>query len=102
MKVKSLSHVRLLATPWTAAHQAPLSMGFSRQEYWSGLPLPSQRMATCICMAEPLWVSPEMTTTLLIGYTPIQSKKFKVWKEKKVNKKHQGDNMVRDEGRELL
>ena len=33
--------VRLLATPWTAAHQAPLSMGFSRQEYWSGLPLPS-------------------------------------------------------------
>ena len=37
---KSLSHVRLLATPWTAAHQAPLSMGFSRQEYWSGVPLP--------------------------------------------------------------
>ena len=36
VKVKSLSHVRLLATPWTAAHQAPLSMGFSRQEYWSG------------------------------------------------------------------
>ena len=40
-KVKSLSHVRLLVTPWTAAHQAPLSMGFARQEYWSGLPLPS-------------------------------------------------------------
>ena len=40
-KVKSLSHVRLLATPWTAAHQGPLSMGFSRQEYWSGVPLPS-------------------------------------------------------------
>ena len=39
--VKSLSRVRLLATPWTAAYQAPLSMGFSRQEYWSGLPLPS-------------------------------------------------------------
>ena len=39
--VKSLSCVRLLATPWTAAHQAPLSMGFSRQEYWSGVPLPS-------------------------------------------------------------
>ena len=35
------SHVRLLATPWTAAYQAPLSMGFSRQEYWSGVPLPS-------------------------------------------------------------
>ena len=41
VKVKSLSCVRLLATPWTTAHQAPLSMGFSRQEYWSGVPLPS-------------------------------------------------------------
>ena len=36
MKVKSLSHVRLFATPWTVAYQAPPSMGFSRQEYWSG------------------------------------------------------------------
>ena len=41
VKVKSLSRVRLLATPWTTAYQAPLSMGFSRQEYWSGVPLPS-------------------------------------------------------------
>ena len=41
VKVKSLSHVRLFATLWTAAYQAPPSMGFSRQEYWSGLPLPS-------------------------------------------------------------
>ena len=41
VKVKSLSHVRLFSTPWTAAYQAPPSMGFSRQEYWSGLPLPS-------------------------------------------------------------
>ena len=41
VKVKSLSRIRLLVTPWTAAYQAPLSMGFSRQEYWSGLPLPS-------------------------------------------------------------
>ena len=41
MKVKSLSHVRVLATPWTVAHQAPPSMRFSWQEYWSGLPLPS-------------------------------------------------------------
>ena len=40
-KVKSLSRVRLSATPWTVAYQAPLSMGFSRQEYWSGLPFPS-------------------------------------------------------------
>ena len=41
VKVKSLSYVRLLATPWTAADQAPPSTGFSRQEYWSGVPLPS-------------------------------------------------------------
>ena len=40
-KVKSLSHVPLLVTTWTEACQAPPSMGFSRQEYWSGVPLPS-------------------------------------------------------------
>ena len=40
-EVKSLSRVWLFATPWTVAYQAPLSMGFSRQEYWSGLPFPS-------------------------------------------------------------
>ena len=41
VKVKSLSRVQLLATPWTAAYKAPPPMGFSRQEYWSGMPLPS-------------------------------------------------------------
>ena len=41
MKVKSLSIVQLLVTPWIVPHQAPPSMGFSRQEYWSGVPLPS-------------------------------------------------------------
>ena len=41
LKVKSLSRVRLFATPWTVGHQAPPSMGFSRQEYWSGFPFPS-------------------------------------------------------------
>ena len=41
VKVKSLSRARLFATPWTAAYQAPPSTGFSRQEYWSGVPLPS-------------------------------------------------------------
>ena len=40
-KVKRLSHVRLFVTPCTVAHQAPPSIGFSRQEYWSGLPFPS-------------------------------------------------------------
>ena len=41
VKVKSLSRVQLFTTPWTVAYQAPLSMGFSRQEYWSELPFPS-------------------------------------------------------------
>ena len=46
MKVKSLSRVGLFATPWTAAYQAPPSMGFSRQECWSGVPLPSLLVIT--------------------------------------------------------
>ena len=41
MKVNLLSHVRLFAIPWTAVYHASLSMGFSRQEYWSGLPFPN-------------------------------------------------------------
>ena len=41
VKVKSLNRIRLFSTPWTATYQAPPSMGFSRQEYWSGVPLPS-------------------------------------------------------------
>ena len=49
MKGKSLSRVRLFETPWTAAYQAPPSMGFSRQEYWSGVPLPSL-VCVCVCM----------------------------------------------------
>ena len=59
MKVKSRSRVRLLATPWTAAYQSPLSMGFSRQEYWSGVPLPSPRKASTsalLTMPKPLTV----------------------------------------------
>ena len=47
VKVKSLSRVWLLATPWTAAYQAPPSMGFSRQEYWSAVPLPSPPIKIC-------------------------------------------------------
>ena len=59
VKVKSLSRVRLLATPRTAAHQAPPSMGFSRQEYWSGLPLPSPELY-------PRWVEIITKCTLFI------------------------------------
>ena len=50
VKVKSVSRVRLLATPWTAAYQAPPSMGFSRQAYWSGVPLPS----LAVCWSPPM------------------------------------------------
>ena len=56
VKVKSLSCARLLATPWTAAHQAPPSMGFARQEYWSGVPLPSLRdLFICIYLHGEIW-----------------------------------------------
>ena len=51
VKVKSLSHVWFLVTPWTAAYQAPPSMGFSRQECWSGVPLPSL-IHTLLCMKQ--------------------------------------------------
>ena len=105
MCVKSLSRVRLFATPQTVTHQAPLSMGFSSQEYWSRLPSPSPgdlpnpgtestspaspalaggffttstTMDICICMTESLWSSPEDITALFIGYTPIQNKTFKL------------------------
>ena len=50
VKVKLLSRVQLFATPWTAAYQAPLSMGFSRQEYWSGVPLPSPSFCLLIAI----------------------------------------------------
>ena len=63
VKIKLLSRVWLSATPWTAAYQAPPSMGFSRQEYWSGVPLPSPKkcvyiyiyiyMCVCVCVCIP-------------------------------------------------
>ena len=67
MKVKSFSRVRLLATPWTTAYQAPPSMGFSRQEYWSGVPLPSpislvaaaaKSLQSCPTLCDPIDGSP--------------------------------------------
>jgi len=69
VKVKSLSRVWLSATPWTAAYQAPPSMGFSRQEYWSGVPLPSPvsmskaiqfwitSLLICICSSFKAWIA---------------------------------------------
>ena len=55
VEVKSLSHVQLLATSWTAAHQAPLPMGFSRQEYWSG----------CHCLLFSFWDSSNVNVNIL-------------------------------------
>ena len=56
MKVKSLSLVWPSATPWTAAYQAPPSMGFSRQEYWSGVPLPSPGLVRSLQPPDILWI----------------------------------------------
>ena len=56
VKVKSVSRVRLLTTPWTAAYQTPPPMGFSRQEYWSGVPLPSPQLH--ITSSEILFLTP--------------------------------------------
>ena len=67
MKVKSLSRVRLLATPWTAAYQAPPVIGFSRQDYWSGVPLPSLKLglAPIIDQERDAFVSCEVFTPVL-------------------------------------
>ena len=58
LRLSRFSHVRLFATPWTAAYQAPPSMGFSRQEYWSGLPLPSLSTSWAWLFLTSLGLSP--------------------------------------------
>ena len=68
MKVKSLSHVQLFATLWTIAHQAPPSMGVSRQEYWNGLPFPS-----------PGFIIKEMQNKNTITFHISQCQIFKTW-----------------------
>ena len=91
VKVKSLSRIRLLATPWTAAHQAPPSMGFSRQEYWSGMPLPSpmllavpQKLAVpqtngvLVCPHKPLSQSSGKEGTALCSQ-PVSCPGFLLW-----------------------
>jgi len=61
VKVKSVSGFLLLAIPWTAAYQAPPPMGFSRQEYWSGLPLPSpHQMPAAAAAAKSLQLCPPL------------------------------------------
>ena len=56
VKVKSLSHIRLFETPWTEPYQAPPSMEFSRQEYWSGVPLPSPTVPLGPLFKLQLWL----------------------------------------------
>ena len=75
MKVKLLSRVRLLATPWTAAYQAPPSMGFSRQEYWSRVPLPSP----ILCIEEPK-MPPKKLLELINEFSKIAGYKINIRK----------------------
>ena len=70
VKVKLLSHVQLPVTPWTAAHQAPLSMGFSRQEYWSGVPF-----YTLMCYLFSVCV---LYIVMAIFYVLLQFLKYKI------------------------
>ena len=75
VKVKSLSRVRILATPWTAAHQAPPSMGFSRQEYWSGVPLPSLSVISkCLLLKHRLPLTAALSYTVHPGKGSGQNK----------------------------
>ena len=68
VKVKSLSRVWLLATSWTAAYQAPPSMGFSRQEYWSGVPLPSPKKPLTWILMLPITLLPCEISHIFISY----------------------------------
>ena len=73
------SRVRLCATPWTAAYQAPLSMGFSRQEYWSGLPLPSPH---CRILKDLIQFIPECFNGfryILQFKSEFSNKEFVIW-----------------------
>ena len=68
MNVKSLSCIRFFATPWTAAHQAPPSVGFSRQECWSGVPLPSPVHETGYVLGNWLCADEEAGEATLQGH----------------------------------
>ena len=91
VKVKSLSRVRLFATPWTAAHQACPSLGFSRQEYWSGVPLPSpiwpnlahyftaNRWENVEVVTDFLFFSSKITVTVAINTEDVCFLAGKLW-----------------------
>ena len=75
VKGKSLSRVRLFATPWTAAYQAPPSMGFARQEYWSGVPSPSQLMLSDCGAGEDSFENPLDSKE----FKPVNPKENQPW-----------------------
>ena len=77
VKVKLLSHVRLFATPWTAAYQAPPSMGFSRQEYWSEVPLPSPGQGGLVCCNS--WGCKESDRTERLKWTEVNQSEECLW-----------------------
>ena len=83
VKVKSLSCVWLLATPWTAAYQTPPSMGFSRQEYWNGVPLPSLQVSTHTCKCAFIYVACVCAHMYLlhaiVGYAFLLLVDFNLW-----------------------
>ena len=90
VKVKSLSRVRLVATSWTAAYQAPPSMGFSRREYWSGVPLPSpcnllltyklwQRAVIfrlCYIIKDPILLAYDSRVSLSLSLAPCEEASY--------------------------
>ena len=80
VKVKPLSRVRLLVTPWTTAHQAPPSMGFPRQEHWSGVPLPSLHS---LVFTQRLWKF-KSTQNSAPDFTETSFKSFKFGNNKDV------------------
>ena len=83
LKVKLLSRVRLFATPWTVAHEAPPSMEFSRQEYWSGLPFPSPGH-----LPNP-GIEP-WSPTLRADALPSEPKNIPLWSTQKIKLNIQG------------
>ena len=84
VKVKLLSRVWLLATPWTAAYQVPLPMGFSRQDYWSGVPLPSLSMEynhPYLLNEQNLWENIDNISSPRSIFTNPWTTHFDYWKE---------------------
>ena len=80
--LSGFSRVRLYATPWTAAYQAPLSMGFARQEYWSGLPLPSPHSSILA------WKIPWTEETGRLQSVVLQKSRYMTWKLNNKNNKY--------------